>query len=141
MAKKNKIRYTSKDKPKKLITLSGNVGLLYMDDGLIESPQKGDLGLFPKCEELHDKYLGMYDKTGLSGYFKVDVCDGKDWCPVVLAEVFPGREHYFSKKEKPIDCYALCREMLEAMQGQTLARTYREHYEHYEQKEEPKDDK
>lgn len=128
MAKK-KIRYTVNDKPKKLIVLSGEIGLQYVDDEQLESAAKGDLKLFPKCDELHETYFAQYDSTGFAGYFKVDVWDGRQWCPVVLAEIFERKEHYFGKKELPIDCYYLCRDMLQALKGRQLARTYREHYE------------
>lgn len=129
MGKKNKIRYTTKDKPKQLIVLTGAVGLQFVDGELLATPQKGDLALFPKCDAWHVEEDVQYQSTGFSGYFKVDVWDGKKWCPVILSELFPRREHYFSKKELPIDCYALCRELLLAYQGKVLTRTYREHYE------------
>ena len=129
MGKKNKIRYVAKDKPKKLIEISGTIGLEYVDEEQLAKPAKGDLKLFPKCDELHEAYFAQYDVTGFSGYFKVDVWDGYKWCPVVLAELFLHREHYFSKKEMPIDCYYLCRDILLKLTGQQLAKTYREHYE------------
>ena len=129
MGKKNKIRYVSKDKPKKLIEISGAIGLQYIDEEQLSSPAKGDLKLFPKCDELHEAYFAQYDATGFSGYFKVDIWDGYKWCPVVLAEIFPRRDHYFSKKEMPIDCYHLCCDILLELKGQKLAKTYREHYE------------
>lgn len=129
MGKKNKIRYTAKDKPKKLITLSGVVGLQFVDDEQLDAAQKGDLALFPKCDAWPDAEDVDYEATGVSGYFKVDMWDGHKWCPVVLAEIFTGKEHYFSKKERAIDCYAICQEILLDLAGKQLAKTYREHYE------------
>ena len=129
MGKKNKIRYTAKEKPKQTIILSGQIGLQYVDDEPLAAPKKGDLALFPKCDAWHEAEEVQYTTTGFSGYFKVDVWDGKKWCPVVLSELFPRKEHYFSKKEQAMDCYQLCRELLLEHQGKNLVRTYREHYE------------
>lgn len=129
VGRKNKIRYVAKDKPKKLIGISGVIGLLYADDAQLDAPEKGDFKVFPKCEELHEAYFAQYEALGFSGYFKVDVWDGRSWCPVVLAEIFPERTHYFGKKDLPIDCYHLCYDVLHTLKGRQLARTYREHYE------------
>lgn len=126
--KRNKIRYQSTPKTPVIIVASGNVYLLYVDDDAIAAAQKGDMMVYPFNDALNSTALGAYDRTGFSGYFKVDICDGKKWCPVLVQEIFPDNMHYFSKKERPEDTYALCREILTGWAGKPFARTYREHY-------------
>lgn len=129
MGKRNKIRYQSTPKEKKLITLSGQVFLQYADDEAIEKAEKGDLMLYPYNEALHTTRQGDYGSTGFSGYFKVDVSDGKQWCLVQTGALFPHNEHHFAKSERPIDTYALCAEIVRGFAGRALVRIYREHYE------------
>ena len=129
MAKKNKIRYTAEVKNRPQIVLTGKVFLQYRDDELVEQTNKGDLLVFAECKQLHTNYLGEYTRTGFTGYFRVDVYDGKEWQPVILNEIFRNHEHHFSKTERSIDTFNLCEEMLVAFRGKTLTRTYREHYE------------
>jgi hypothetical protein len=126
--KRNKIRYQSKPKEKVRIILTGNVYLRYVDDEAIEQPKRGDLQVFPCNDALNSTRQGEYDRTGFAGYFKVDVFEGNVWCPVLVGELFPQREHYFSKSECPIDTYALCEGILKAMKDTALVRSYREHY-------------
>lgn len=126
---KRKITYTSEKKTPKLITLTGNVYLQYLDDFTDIETQKGDLLVFAECKQLHTNFLGEYERTGFSGYFKVDVYDGREWQPVILNEIFRHHEHHFNKKERSIDTYTICKEMLTALSGKHLSRTYREHYE------------
>ena len=128
MAKRNKVRYQTKHKDKITIVLTGNVYLEYVDDEALETPLRGDLKVFPQNDALNTTRVGEYDSTGFSGYFKIDVFEGNVWCPVLVHDVFPDREHHFSKSECPIDTYRLCEEMLKAMAGKSLMRTYREHY-------------
>lgn len=94
----------------------------------MEQAVKGDLLLHASADALHTVRQGEYWSTGVAGYFKVDVYDGKRWQPVLLNDLFPGREHYFSKRECPIDTFTLCSELLTARMPLTLTRTYREHY-------------
>lgn len=126
--KHNKKRYQREEKNRPQIALSGKVMLVYRDDEAIESAAKGDLHLSPSPEALHTIRRGEYWSTGVAGYFRVLVCDGKTWCPVQLSALFPEQEHHFAKSECPIDTYELCAERLEAMKGAQLVRTYREHY-------------
>ena len=128
MGKKNKIRYTAKPKNFASITLTGNVYLQYRDEEKAES-LRGDLLVFAECKQLHTNYFAEYERTGFTGYFKVDVFDGKDWQPVILSEIFEHHEHHFSRTDRPIDTYHLCHEILTSLGGRTLSRTYREHYE------------
>ncbi|MDX2073665.1 MAG: hypothetical protein SFX19_04785 [Alphaproteobacteria bacterium] len=128
MAKKNKIRYTSSPKQFAGITLSGNVYLQYRDEESAENI-RGDLLVFAECKQLHTNHFAAYDRTGFTGYFKVDVHDGKEWQPVILNEIFEHREQHFSRTERPIDTFNLCYELLTALKGRMLSRTYREHYE------------
>lgn len=127
--KRNKIRYQSKPKERKPIVMTGLVLLQFRDDEAAEQAVRGDLLIYPQNDALQTTRMGEYEGTGFSGYFKIDVCDGKSWCPVVLNEVFPDREHHFGKSDRPIDVYALCLPLLVAMKGRNLLRIYREHYE------------
>lgn len=126
--KRNKIRYQAKQKEKVLITLSGKIFLKYVDDEAIEQAGKGDLMLYPYNDSLNSTRLGEYGSTGYVGYFKVDVHDGRQWCLVLLNAIFEHSEHHFAKKERPIDTYGICKEILEGLKGKPLLRTYREHY-------------
>ena len=128
MAKHNKIRYQIKEKPKATITLTGVVLLQYVDDEAALHAGKGDLLVYPQNEALHSTRIGEYDSNGFSGYFKVDISDGKTWQPLLLNEIFQHRENHFGKSERPIDTYNLCSEILAALAGKTVTRTYREHY-------------
>lgn len=139
MSRKNKKTYQVKDKPKRLIEISGRVGLLYVDAEQLAKPALGDFFVFPKAEDMHVDDPEVYEYLGFTGYFKVDVWDGRDWRPVILSEIFPGREHYFSKREMPLACYYICRDMLQALQGRQLVRTYREHYDLVDDEEIPDD--
>ena len=127
--KRNKIRYQSTPKKRVAITLTGRIWLKYRDEEAMEQAQKGDLMLHPYNDLLRTARQGDYESTGFSGYFKVDVHDGQQWCAVLAGDIFPQREHYFSKSECPIDTYALCADMLRVLKGRTLVRRYREHYE------------
>lgn len=126
--KKNKKRYQVREKPKTYITCTGRIYLQYRDEEAIEQAQKGDLLFFPSVESLHTIRQGDYESTGYAGYFRVDVCDGKAWQPVLLSTLFPGREHYFAKKERPLDTFEHCAELLRQRGEIMLYRTYREHY-------------
>jgi hypothetical protein len=128
MTRHNKVRYQSKPKPRVTIELTGDVYLMYRDEETIAVAKKGDLMLYPYNEALQTIRQGEYDEKGFSGYFKVDVYDGREWRLVLLNDIFPKREHHFSKTERPIDTYGLCEDILRRMAGTTLVRTYREHY-------------
>jgi hypothetical protein len=129
MARHNKLRYQVKEKTKVTIVLTGVVFLQYVDDEAALEAQKGDLLVYPQNEALHSTRLAEYGNTGLTGYFKVDVSDGKVWQPLLFGEIFKNNEHHFSKTERPIDTYNLCAEILRNQAGLTLIRTYREHYQ------------
>ena len=129
MAKRNKVRYQVKAKPKVSIILTGKLYLKYVDDEAMETPLRGDMVVYPQNDALNTTRIGEYDSTGFSGYFKVDVFEGNVWCPVLVNDIFPDREHHFSKSECPIDTYNLCAEILTALAGRSVVRTYREHYE------------
>ena len=129
MGKRNKIRYQSTPKEKILIILTGTLYLQYRDDEQSLHAKKGDLLVYPQNEALHTTRQGEYEVTGLSGYFKIDVCDGKEWRAVLLNDIFLHDENHFSKTERPIDTYEACAELLQSLKGRALKRTYREHYE------------
>ncbi len=128
MGKRNKIRYQSTPKKRVEIVLTGQVHLMFRDEEAISIANKGDLLVFPNNEALNTNRLGEYEGTGFSGYFKVDVCSGKEWLPVLTQSIFPDYENHFSKTERPIDTFGICADILKAMQGKILLRTYREHY-------------
>lgn len=125
---KRKISYQSKDKPRPTITLTGVIFLQYVDDEAALAAEKGDLLVYANNEALHTTRLGEYGSTSFSGYFKVDICDGKIWQPLLLNELFKYNENHFTKTERPIDTYNLCREILIALKDSVVTRTYREHY-------------
>lgn len=129
MAKRNKIRYMVKEKPKVQITVTGNIFLQHRDDEESLHAQKGDLLVYPQNEALNSTYLGEYDRTGFSGYFKVDISDGKNWQPLLIGGIFSNNENHFGKSERPIDTYNLCCEILREYNGKNVTRSYREHYE------------
>ena len=129
MGKRNKIRYQSKHKDKVTIVLTGEIYLKYAEDDAIDAAKKGDMLVHPCNDSLNSTRVGDYYATGFSGYFKADVFEGNVWCPIILSEIFAGRENHFSKTECPIDTYGLCKGILETLRGRTLKRTYREHYE------------
>ncbi len=126
--KRNKIRYQSKPVRRIEIILTGNVYLMYRDEDGISLAAKGDLLVYPNNEALNTNHQGEYSGTGFTGYFKVDVSDGKEWQPVLLQELFPDHENHFARTERPIDTYGVCEEILRGMKEKTLLRTYREHY-------------
>lgn len=130
--KRNKIRYKANPVVIIPITITGVCYLMFRDDDEALQSKKGDFLVYPHNDALHTTRQGDYESTGFSGYFKVDVNDGKTWQPVIITDIFPHREHHFSKSECPIDTYHLVEEILKGWEGKTLRRTYREHYEPYE---------
>ncbi len=126
--KHNKKRYQRHEKEKPIIICTGKCWLEYRDEEEMQGAKKGDFKLHPSVESLHTIKQGEYESTGFSGYFRVDIHDGWRWQPVLLDDLLPGRENHFRKTEMPIDTFALCEELLEAMAGKRFVRTYREHY-------------
>jgi hypothetical protein len=129
MSKRNKLRYQSKGNVFPTITLTGKIFLRHRDEEILSSREKGDLLVFLNTDILlGNKNIGDYEAMGLEGYLKADVFDGKSWRPLSLEELFPAREYYFGKRERPIDTFMFCLPTLEAAAGTILMRTYREHY-------------
>lgn len=130
MTRHNKKRYQREEKNRPKLMLSGRIYLKHYHDDPEEelTPKPGDMMLFPSVDALNTHKAGDYWSKGYAGYFRVDVWDGKTWQPVRLTDLFPGREHYFSKSEYPVQTFELCAELLKPMQGEFLTRTYREHY-------------
>lgn len=130
MTRHNKLHYQSKEKNRPTITLTGNIFLQYADEEeVIMQAAKGDLLVYPNNEALNTNRMGEYEATGFSGYFKVDVSDGKNWQPLIISDIFAAHENHFSKKERPLDTYEICAEKLRELAGKQVTRTYREHYE------------
>ncbi len=125
---KRKQTYKINIKPEIAIIVTGKVFLRYRDDEEVTNAQKGDLLIYPENEQLNTTWQGFYEKTGFAGYFKLDVCDGKNWQPVLLNDIFPEKENHFTRTERSLDTLAICIPMLEKLTGLKLLRTYREHY-------------
>jgi hypothetical protein len=128
MSKKNKIRYSSKGNVFPPLVLTGKVLLRHHDEERIATAEKGDIMVFLSTDILLGNRLGNYEATGIEGYLKTDVFDGKGWKPLSLEEFFDNREYYFGKRERPIDTYRFCLDTLTSAAGTRLLRTYREHY-------------
>lgn len=129
MSKKNKVRYASKGNVYPRIALTGKVFLRFRDEEILAEAVKGDLEVFLSTDSFKfNIHIGDYDAMGLEGYLKANVFDGKGWKPVSIEEFFPHREHYFGKRERPSDTFAVCEPILKACVGTLLRRTYREHY-------------
>jgi hypothetical protein len=129
MAKHNKVRYKSKGNTFAPLVMTGKVFLRHRDEEALMLPEKGDLQIFLSTDTIaYNTNVGNYQAMGFEGYLKADVYDGKRWQPLSLEEFFPGREYYFGKRERPIDTFNLCLDVLQSTQGITLMRTYREHY-------------
>lgn len=130
MTRHNKKHYQAKTKQEKRLTLTGKIFLMYRDEEEeTNRAQAGDLLVYPSCEPLHTIRQGDYEGTGVAGYFKADISDGRNWCALLVHDIFTDREHHFSKYERPMDTFTLCEEMLTALKGRQVKRTYREHYE------------
>lgn len=128
--KRNKKRYQTKEKPRKQIEATGRILLQYNDDEALEAKplEKGDFYVYAECRALHTLHNGDYTQTGMVGYFKVDIFDGKELQPVILNGVFT-KEHQFGKHEQPIDVYAIVHERLVELKSSVFSRSYREHYQ------------
>ena len=129
MANSNKKRYQSQGNPWPRLHLSGQIFLKHADDDEIAVAQSGDVMCFLNIEN-NPQYesRGSYFETGIAGYLRAEVYDGKRFKPLDMNALLPDREYYFHKSERPIDRYELVRELLVAKQGTVLMRTYREHY-------------
>lgn len=129
MTRKNKQRYTSKGNQWPLITLTGRIFLRHRDDEILPEAVKGDVQVYLSTDAFKfNLHIGDYEAMGLEGYLKADVFEGKGWKPLSLEEMFEHREHYFGKRERPLDTFLLCEPILKSKRGTLLMRTYREHY-------------
>ncbi|MBN8828474.1 MAG: hypothetical protein J0H68_07190 [Sphingobacteriia bacterium] len=120
----------TRGKPKdiKHIVLSGKLFLKYVDDQVL--PENGDV-LFVLNNDSTSVYKGTYYSTGYAGFFKIFVFDGRIWQHLIENEFFENKENYFSKKEKPIDAFYICEEIMRSKIGTLVYKTYREHYTTY----------
>lgn len=128
MSRKNKIRYHSKGNTYPAIALTGRVLLRHQDEEAIAGASRGDMQIYLSTDALLGGRQGDYDAMGFEGYLKAEVFDGKGWRPLSLEEFFPGRDHYFGKRERPSDTFRFCLKKLQSLSGVQLMRTYREHY-------------
>lgn len=129
MGKRNKIRYTSTEKIKRRITITGTVFLQYEDSDIdIAAAEKGDFLLLPQNDALQTNKQGDYRSRGHAGYFRAEIFDGKFFKPVQFNSICKNREQYFTKSEHPLDTFKLCGEILIKLAGRQLIQTYRDHY-------------
>ncbi len=128
MGKRNKIRYTAKPVERIEIVLSGKSWLQFSDEDINDHAVKGDVLFYAHYSGQNAPAEARYDVVGFVGYLKMDVYDGRKWCPLLPAGIFEQSEHHFSKRERAFDTYQLCREIIDAMKGRIVLRTYREHY-------------
>jgi hypothetical protein len=128
MAKRNKVRYQSAPVKRIEVLLSGRSWLQFEDEDITPQAKVGDVVFYAHYSGQSAPADGDYRETGYVGYLKLDVWEGKKWCPVLVQDVFSKGEHHFSKKERAYDTYILCRGLIEALKGRILLRTYREHY-------------
>ncbi len=130
MGHKNKKRYQSKGNQYPTIKLTGRCFLLHHHHEYENSLQAGDVMFYMYSDSsLRDRDNPGYEKTGGCGYIKADIYDGTSWHKLVMDDIFPDREHHFSKTERPLDTYLLCAEKIALMRGEVMQRGYRSHYE------------
>ncbi|MEI7669316.1 MAG: hypothetical protein WCJ33_04475 [Pseudomonadota bacterium] len=148
MTKYNKLRYKSKGNQFPTLFLTGKVEPRKIGNNFSEEdyddenedldvklpekeipPEKGDIQIFLSTDSVsYNPNVGNFESVGLDGYLKANVFDGKGWKPLSLEEFFPRREHYFGKRERPLETYTLCFPTFQSFKGTEIVRTYREHY-------------
>ncbi len=114
-----------KDDYKKIV-LTGKVYIKYIDEDI--ELNKGDVRLFLNDDSINP-FPGDYEYTGMSGYFKAEVFDGKFWQIINLEEFLENKENRFAKRQRPIETATLLQQILEEeIEGETIFRTYRGHF-------------
>jgi hypothetical protein len=134
MGTKRKVRYTSHYQESgsayPTLILTGRSFLLHEEETEKEELQRGDVLFYLFGDTAgRDRDNPLYDQLGGAGYLKAMVYDGKDWQFLLMDEIFAHREHHYSKKELPLDTYAVCKEVIANHAGLELERRYRQHYE------------
>jgi hypothetical protein len=130
MASKRKLRYQSKGNQYPTLQLTGRSFLLHFQEAEAANLLKGDALFY-----LHGDSAGrerdnpLYEEVGGAGYLKAMVYDGKEWQFLLMDDIFAGREHHYAKKERPLDRFFLCEEVIAKNAGLQLQRKYRQHYE------------
>jgi hypothetical protein len=107
------------------LTLTGKIYIKYIDD--IASAQAGDLLLLLNDDAVSINFKS-YDEIGCNGYIKAKIYDCKVWQNVDIGEFCINKENRLVKKQRAIDSFLLCKEVLEAHKGTVLNRTYRGHF-------------
>jgi len=128
MGKRNKVRYTAKEVQRIEIILTGSSWVQFLDEDISARAAKGDVLFYAHYSGQSSPAVPDYEVTGYVGYLKMDVFDGKKWCPLLPAGLFDDGEQHFKKSERASDTLALCTELISQRQGAVLLRTYREHY-------------
>jgi len=114
-------------KPTKTITISGKSYLQHYNDDTDQVI--GDVLLIPHIENRTNISLPeIYRETGSKGYYRAFIYDGRDWGVLNYIEIFPDKEHQFSKSEYPIDIARVCSEIIIKLSNTVIYRTYRNHY-------------
>jgi len=129
MPVRRKKRYQTKGNIYPPLVMTGRCTLLHHDETYGESLQAGDVQFYMHSDTTHrEKDDPQYEYIGGSGYLKADIYDGRDWQFLIMDDLFSNREHHFSKKERPLDTYAICADIIAENNGTVLHRTYRRHY-------------
>jgi hypothetical protein len=129
MVKHVKRRYKSKGNPYPPFPITGRSFLLHYDKSYHDSLQKGDILFYLHTDTTRrNEDNPDYELTGGAGYLKAKVYDGKGWHFLVMEELLPGKEHHFSKKERPLDTFYVCQDAVKQLEGYRVQRSYRQHY-------------
>ena len=126
------ITVRGKLKTPKTLTLSGKIFLEIEDEEEILAAEKGDLLFRINIDAQNYETLGDYRISGYKGFFRISVYDGKSWFYLSPTEFFEHKENYFAKNEYPYNCYLNCKEIMEKFKGETLYKSYRDHYTRFE---------
>ncbi len=140
MGHKRKVRYKSSYKETgssfPSLSLTGRCFLLHAEEAETDQLQRGDVLFYLHGDSSgRERDTPLYDLTGGAGYLKSMVYDGKEWQFLLMDQIFAGREHHYSKTERPLDTYAICKEIISRNVGEVMERKYRQHYEPIEKEE------
>lgn len=129
MGNRRKKRYQSKGNIYPPLVITGRCFLRHHEESYLDELQPGDMQFFLASDtSRRDSDDPYYDMIGGSGYLKAEIYDGKNWQFLVMDDFFAGKEHHFGKKERPLDTYFICEEVVRELAGTPTYRTYRSHY-------------
>jgi hypothetical protein len=138
MGTKRKVRYKSSYKESgsafPTLALTGRSFLLHEEEVEPESLQRGDVLFYIFGDTSgRERDNPLYELTGGAGYLKSMVYDGKEWQFLLMDQIFANREHHYSKTERPLDTFTICKDVIAAHAGAVMERKYRQHYEPLEE--------